>query len=599
MRRFLNLLIFSLVASSLNAATVGTSLGVEVISVTVNSTPTGYSYSIPAAGSAASGNHSRAAFYDAVGDGGATTGTRHSFSSYNSGAGTFPGTGTVTGWIKVVTTINKNGSGAVLATSSLYLQVGAPPPATYAVTFNVPANDTAGNVRYIFFQNGEAIAELVQEPGSPALLKQFTGLESDAPIEMVQVQQIREIIEDPLNPGEYITGSVTNGEPTVVSTGTPKVSTDPVPVVNAPPAPVPSTVTPTPTPVAPTPTTAPTSTTPTTSPTPTVPTFKVAPSGTAPVTKADAEATANQITTATDSVQAAVVDSGTKSIQATDKVATAVVDAGTKSIQATDKVATAVWEAGKANVDSSNKTNSLLSELNARLAAQPAQEKAAADSKAASDAAATAAAANATASGNAEGAAKKSQVEGAVGGRALKSYGSSANGSSSLLSITWPGVATIDLDPANDPQVSTLASWMKTGIAVLILALYDWWLWRWFKDLYAALAGTLPAKGNPVLAGTGAQATSLAVAVAITAVIVSLPTAFWAMADSGLTVTLLENPIAAAASGGGSLATGLYLFNFFFPTATLLAALSSVVIVWKGGLVLLGGMQTLVRFFVA
>jgi len=95
---------------------------------------------------------------------------------------------------------------------------------TYSITFNIPANNTDHAVHYQVLQGGEVIETHVQEPGASPYILQLVGLESDEPVTLEEVLVNREIGEDPLNPGSYITVGYTATSVAEVSSGTPTLS---------------------------------------------------------------------------------------------------------------------------------------------------------------------------------------------------------------------------------------------------------------------------------------------------------------------------------------------------------------------------------------
>jgi len=198
----------------------------------------------------------------------------------------------------------------------------------------------------------------------------------------------------------------------------------------------------------------------------------------------------------------------------------------------------------------------------------------------------------------------KTEIEAAMSERAIAGPGDpGSGGASDIFNIALGHTGhVLHLNPVDDANMSVLAAWMRGAFAWVVFMSFQFFLWNYFKEIYLALAGSQPAKGNPVAGGTGGQATSLLVAIAMTAAIVSVPTLFWALADSGLgwasAITSTANPTQTAASGANFLQAGLHLFETFLPVGTLLSALSSYLIILRGGLILLAGAQTVVRFFV-
>jgi len=158
---------------------------------------------------------------------------------------------------------------------------------------------------------------------------------------------------------------------------------------------------------------------------------------------------------------------------------------------------------------------------------------------------------------------------------------------------------SINCDPMANGNVAALANWIKGSLAWIVVALFNWGMWTWFQKVYFEVARTAPAKGNPVVGGTGAQATSLVVAVAITGVLAALPTTFWAMVDSNMAFASLvtDNPFALGTNG--NIQKGIYLANCFIPLQTIMSAFASQFLIQKGGMLIVAVAQTVVRYVVA
>jgi len=176
------------------------------------------------------------------------------------------------------------------------------------------------------------------------------------------------------------------------------------------------------------------------------------------------------------------------------------------------------------------------------------------------------------------------------------------NSGDSDFSITYEAMGrtfTLNFDPATNEKLSNFILWVKGFIAWALLILFEWFLWSEFQKYYFNLMGTAPAKGNPVVGGTGAQVTSLLVATLITAVLATIPVLFWAAADSGMTWAsgiATTNPIDDAT---GVLAKGVYLAQYCFPLGTCLAATTTAFFIRKFGLLMVVGTHTVTRFFIA
>jgi len=200
------------------------------------------------------------------------------------------------------------------------------------------------------------------------------------------------------------------------------------------------------------------------------------------------------------------------------------------------------------------------------------------------------------------GALAKASTETALGTRTIPAVGSvPATSPNDIFTIELPGTGrTLNLNPASNTRINMLGEFTRAAFAWIVYMMFQVFVWNFLKEIYMTLAGTVPAKGNAIVGGTGAQATSLIVALGITAVIVSLPTLFWAMADSGMTwaAGITTNPFQAA-SGNSILSAGLYLANFFLPLGTMLLAFSSYLFLLRGGIILAAGLQSIIRHIVA
>lgn len=258
-----------------------------------------------------------------------------------------------------------------------------PAAVKYRLTVNIPANTTEGLLRYHINQNGSTLQTIVTEPGQGPQIIQLTELDSNLPVTVQEVSYVKEIDEDPLNPGHYIVVSTQLNEIRTVSTGTPKVDGATASTPDAPKKtlsvvkPAPS-ITPTPTPpivapVVPTPVpvtpVAPLPTpitvvgymgppTPNPAPNPT-------PSGTGGTTAADTQLQTNQINAALNN-QAVVSTMNTNKLVESSNTNTAASTAAAASV------------VGAINMSADSTTKS----INAVLAATNQSNQAAADSKA-------------------------------------------------------------------------------------------------------------------------------------------------------------------------------------------------------------------------
>lgn len=186
-----------------------------------------------------------------------------------------------------------------------------------------------------------------------------------------------------------------------------------------------------------------------------------------------------------------------------------------------------------------------------------------------------------------EAGAGKSSVESSYGSKSLPGL-SFPSGTASGLNVIGFGY-TFNLDPLSDSSVATLASFTRELITFLVSVLLLWWVWGEFSTVVQTLIHSRQAQGNAVLGGTGAQATALIAAAAITGILVTIPALYWAVADVSL------EPMS---SGSGPLGIAFYLFRAFFPVEFLLSAAATCFVIRKGALVLVATTATLIRFIV-
>lgn len=233
-----------------------------------------------------------------------------------------------------------------------------------------------------------------------------------------------------------------------------------------------------------------------------------------------------------------------------------------------------------------------LDESNEHLSAISASSQAQVDAKAAADAADWQ-----SARAQAEGEAKSEMASAGGQSGLLPAMADSPSAVPPFFAIQIPGYGTINVDPGAHPQAGTLLAWLKTVVAWFVVGLFQWFLWREMQRVYFACSGATQAKGNPVIAGTGAQATGLIAATIITGILLSVPGFFWAAADSGFTFMSLagSNPFAGVS---GPASAAYYLLTLIVPMGTLLACISQAFVARKGGLVIVAGVHAAVRFVV-
>ena len=147
----------------------------------------------------------------------------------------------------------------------------------------------------------------------------------------------------------------------------------------------------------------------------------------------------------------------------------------------------------------------------------------------------------------------------------------------------------VNLDPAADPSVSSAADFLKSFIIWATSIFFAWFCWSEFSEVVRTLLSAQQAQGNAIVGGTGAQATALIAAAAITAILITVPLAYWSIATYSI------NPVSSVS---GVVSAALYLLFFFFPVAHVLSLAAAAFLVKKGSLVLVATTATLIRFVV-
>jgi len=158
---------------------------------------------------------------------------------------------------------------------------------------------------------------------------------------------------------------------------------------------------------------------------------------------------------------------------------------------------------------------------------------------------------------------------------------------------------TIDFNPANYPKLNSAVVWIRRLIAWGIFVVFEFWLWTELRtNLFHSIIAQ-PAKGNPVAGGTGAQVTSLVVAVLVTGIIVTIPVLYWTYVDSNLgwRPAMFVNPMEE--SNSTVVDKAIYLAQYCFPVGTALSATTTCFAIRKFGLLMVIGVFTVIRFFVA
>lgn len=197
---------------------------------------------------------------------------------------------------------------------------------------------------------------------------------------------------------------------------------------------------------------------------------------------------------------------------------------------------------------------------------------------------------------NLAGATARTEAEAAVT-QAVPTLGgtTSAPGSpGSILAFTIPYVGNINLDPGSNATVMIFCDYVKLVTGWALLVWFAWWAWAEFNSVVRATVTAQQAHGNPVLGGTGAQATALIAAGLLAAVFVGIPAAWWAYCTVDMSA-LDSNPFASVS---GPVQTALYLVALVFPYPLALTLLGTAFVIRKAGAVMVLGVNAVVKFIV-
>lgn len=144
---------------------------------------------------------------------------------------------------------------------------------------------------------------------------------------------------------------------------------------------------------------------------------------------------------------------------------------------------------------------------------------------------------------------------------------------SSIMTINLPaamGGGSINTNPFQNATVKAIANGFRTALTWLSLVLLGGWIWSQMAEWFRALAQSQQAKGNPIFGGTGAQATALLMATAITVAIVVAVTALMAFTFGSISLAVLKDQAAVNPLAGFSAVTVGFLGEFF-PLATMIS----------------------------
>lgn len=204
---------------------------------------------------------------------------------------------------------------------------------------------------------------------------------------------------------------------------------------------------------------------------------------------------------------------------------------------------------------------------------------------------------DATSAMAAAGAAKKTEAQNAIPGAATITTTMGGSGTAPATLFTLAGNKTVDWDPFASGRFAGLASWFKSAIRWATLGWFYGWVWLQMGTWIRGFSFAPQAKGNPVVAGTGAQATALIAAGLITTAVIGGTTTLLAFAFGDLTYGNMlslfgTNPFDGLASGA------LYFLNAFFPLATICTVFLARISFHMYAASVFAGVTTLIRFIV-
>jgi hypothetical protein len=178
----------------------------------------------------------------------------------------------------------------------------------------------------------------------------------------------------------------------------------------------------------------------------------------------------------------------------------------------------------------------------------------------------------------------------------------SVSGGGSLWTLHLPigfgNFIELDLNPAHYDFVVMIGSWFHLLLTVTILWLYESWVWAQFKGYMMGIVIVPQAHGNPLMMGTGAQATGLIAAALIGAVVVSLPGLLFACFGASFDVVGRLTSTEVIGSGAAWFDEGMALLERFIPVGLIVIVLAQVVLVKKAGLLIYGLASVGIKFFV-
>jgi len=155
-------------------------------------------------------------------------------------------------------------------------------------------------------------------------------------------------------------------------------------------------------------------------------------------------------------------------------------------------------------------------------------------------------------------------------------------------------IGTINLDPAISASLSAYCAYVKIVSGWILVLVFTWWAWAEFRGIVNTAVVSQQAHGNPVVGGTGAQATALLAATLLAVVFIGLPAAYWAAVTIDMS-GLSTNPFAGTNT---YIQAGLYLLNLVFPYDLCLSLLTAAFFIRRFGTIMVLSTNALVKFIV-
>lgn len=188
----------------------------------------------------------------------------------------------------------------------------------------------------------------------------------------------------------------------------------------------------------------------------------------------------------------------------------------------------------------------------------------------------------------------------ALYGEAPSAVDYEGSGSAPSFTLSLPsmmGGGSIDWNPFRSDRWGPMASWCRQFMSWLCIVLLGGWIWQQIGEWTRGLAGLRQARGNPVVGGTGAQATALVAAGLMTTAIVVCTTAILAWAFGSISLSTILSTVGLNPLGSMPSAI-LWCLDQIFPLATMLTCLAARLSFNLYASALYAGCAAVVRFVV-